>query len=1220
MALSDALPVRLKFHYPAFLANRYIAAGLIYLAVIGLAELISDRLLDSLALKLTISNAALAKGLTVGLLVGLFHVALISSQRPPYLRKTGLQPLICDFTAICVTALVVETIIQMFLSDHQMIQSEIGRQTFSIALLTAFAAPIAVWTIWSSDFQRDFSTSAFEKFRKPSVVVAVTIVSTLALISLLAVIVGVERDRAWTGQAHFAEILKRYGRQLALGERISNVAQQAADADGVDRTRLLETLKVVTDELAEQASFPLESVNKKFGKLDQQNAAVLRRLDQTAPLRWTLLEQAKVTRRSIDNGGPISPGLILASEAFVKVMESATMEFELLATSATEQASQINRLIGVLFPLLLSVIIFSVFGPIVQIFQKQYVGEQSASLDSAAILARLRTYQTALDEHFSVVVTDCEGRILEVNKKFCRLSGYSEGEVIGQTNSLLNSGHHKPEFFADMTRALLSGKTWGGEICNRAKDGTLYWVEAIIFPVANELGYIDKFVSIRTDVTAVKRQSEILNSIVNNFPGGVALISKDNLLVAHNKLYQQLLELPDGLFESAETGVEAIFRYNAERGEYGAGEPKQLVRERLERTGEHNDTVYEWVRPNGRALEIHRSPIAGGGYLTTYIDTTERKAAELALQHAHAQLSAFVKHAPVCVAMVDTDLRYVSHTQRWSREFNLPDDLVGQHHYDVFSDLPDRYKEALSRCLNGEIVSHDDDVFERQDGTQHTIRWQVRPWRFSDGRIAGIVMMSEDISERKKIEGSLWRAAHIDPLTGLANRRLFRDELLAYMGAAAKSDDGFALGIVDIDKFKEINDTLGHDSGDAVLAKLAKRLAAAVGSNNFVARLGGDEFAFLIQGAKTIDDIRATLADLFNSVAEPIDLNGSQRQCSISCGITMFPIDGKKATDLLKNADLALYCAKSRGRSRYEIFQSDMRRSLDRSIRIRREITAALENNELCLYYQPVVQTVSRANSGVEALIRWRHPQQGVLPPGAFLDAFEDPVLGAAIGVMVLETAVQQAGAWNNAGVDFGYVAINVISVDFASGDFAERLDRLMSKWGVTPQQIIIEVTEGMFLGRGAETVKLGLEQLQKLGVRIALDDFGTGYASLTHIKKFPVDCLKIDRSFVQDMETERHSLSIVKAVLQLARSLDLQVVAEGIETESQRRLLEVLGCKFIQGYLIAKPLPASEISDFVSQHTSLQRPLTNSNAVGEIGGQVDSRTSSTSPLQTHLV
>lgn len=1202
MALSEALPVRLNLKFPEFLANRYVVAAFIYGVVICLADIISERCLESFALNLEISSAALVDGVTVGLLVGLFHIALLSLQRSPYLCNSAWPTLLYDFTAIFVTVFVIETNIEIFSSDYQLIQSEAGRKALNIALLAVFVAPIAVWTIWSADFQREWATAEFEKARKPHVAIAAALLSTVALISLFTVIVGVQRDRAWTGQTHFAEIINLSGRQSALAERISNIAQQAATAQSVDRTRLLLTLNVVTNELSEQATSLLAFVNQKFDRVDQQNAGVFRRLDLTGPLREALLEQAKATHQSLSNGGPISPGLHLASETFVKVTESAVIRLQLLVSAATERASQTNRLLGVLFPLLPSVIILFVVGPIVQIFQNKYVGEQRACSNSAAVWARLQTYQTALDEHFSIVVTDRKGRIIEVNKKFCLLSGYSEAEVLGQTHKLLDSGHHTFEFFAEMGRTLASGKTWDGEICNRSKDGNLYWVEAIIFPVAGEFGGIERFVSIRTDVTAVRRQSEMLNSIVNNFPGGVALVNEDNTIVAHNKLYRELLELPDSLFADAETCLESILRHNAERGEYGPGDPNLLVHDRLKRAAEHEDAVCEWVRPNGRALQVHRAPIAGGGYLATYIDTTERKAAEELLQRTHAQLSVFVKHAPVCVAMVDNDLRYVSHTKRWSTEFNLADDLVGKHHYDVFSDLPDRYKKVLRRCLDGETVSVDDDVFERRDGTQHALKWEVRPWRLSDESIGGVVMMSEDISDRKQVEHRLWRAAHIDPLTGLANRRLFREELSAFMNAAAESDGGFALGIIDIDKFKEINDTLGHDSGDVVLAEIAKRLASAVGKNNFVARLGGDEFVFVIEGAKTIDDVRMPLTALFSAVAEPIDLNGSPRQCSISCGITIFPIDAKKTTDLLKSADLALYCAKSRGRGRYEVFQPDMRRSLDRSIRIRREISAALENDELCLYYQPVVKTCKKAISGVEALLRWRHPQQGILPPGAFLDAFEDPALGAAIGVRVLDAAVQQAGAWNKAGVEFGYVAINVISVDFATGDFAERLDGLLAKWGVTPQQITIEVTEGMFLGGGAETVKRGLEELHELGVKIALDDFGTGYASLTHIKKFPIDCLKIDRSFVQDMEADRHSLSIVKAVLQLARSLDLQVVAEGIETESQRRLLEILGCRFIQGYLIAKPLPASEISDFVSQYTSGQPPLPNTRAEGKIG------------------
>jgi diguanylate cyclase (GGDEF)-like protein/PAS domain S-box-containing protein len=1186
MALSETFPIRSSMSFPIWLNTRYFTSAGAFFIIISFSDCILKRYVGLFTLDAVGGDHIIADGLITGIVVSTIYSTIWPLLASPRISNRSWVVLFGDFAAIFSAIFVLDATLQTAIYDGQLNPSSDYPNAAVSVLLALFGSPVAVWMMWSAEFQSEVDASNHpDAVHNPHLTIAAALLGTVALFGLLIAVISVERDRGSKEQSHFARITILVSHQEILAEKISNVAQQAAEAKGESRSRLLLSLSSVVTQLNEQSSELWKFVNTNFSRSDSRYDGILRRLEFSVPLREVLVTQAELAHQSLLIGDSVNSALHTASETYVKVLESALIRSDVLGTAAFNKALRTNKLMDIMFPLLLFFILSSIVVPVARIFQSQYSAEKRARLTSTAALAQLRTYQTALEEHFSVVIMDVKGRILEVNNKFCQLAGYSEAELIGQTFEILNSGYHAPEFFAEMRQVLKSGKTWEGEICNQSKNGSRYWIRAIIFPIYSECGSVKRYVSIRTDITDIKRQSGILNVIVSNFPGGVALISNDDHIIAHNALYRDFLELPEDLFEGDRTSLKAIFRYSAQRGDYGPGNPEQLVQERLDRVSDRQEAVFEWIRPNKRILEIHRTPIAGAGYLATYIDTTERKTAEILLQQAHAQLSAFIKHAPVAVAMLDNTLRYVGHTQRWSTDFKLADDLVGQHHYDVFPDLPDRYKAVLNRCLAGATESSDEDTFEREDGTQYLLRWEVRPWRLVDGSIGGIIVLSEDISDRKQIERSLWRSANIDGLTNLANRRLFREKLSTFINVASETDGGFALGIVDVDKFKEVNDTLGHDSGDLLLAAIARRLESALGEGNLVGRLGGDEFAFIVEGAKTEADVISPMAALFNAVAEPIDLNGTPRQCSISCGITMFPADATKIADLLKYADLALYSAKANGRGCYKHFNPDLRRSLDRSIRVCREITQALEDDALCMYFQPVVNTRSKIPSGVEALLRWRHPQQGILPPGAFAEAFQDQPLSCAIGSRVLELTVKQAGAWNKARVNFGYVAINVTSADFASGTFVKNLLASLSKWGVAPRQITIEVTEGMFLGRGAEAVKQGLEEVRELGARIALDDFGTGYASLTHIKTFPIDCLKIDRSFVQDMETNRYSLSIVKAVIQLATSLDLEVVAEGVETESQRTLLGELGCSFTQGYLIAKPLPSTDITNFISQY-----------------------------------
>lgn len=570
---------------------------------------------------------------------------------------------------------------------------------------------------------------------------------------------------------------------------------------------------------------------------------------------------------------------------------------------------------------------------------------------------------------------------------------------------------------------------------------------------------------------------------------------------------------------------------------------------------------------------------------TIGVDVTEQRSAEQELKRAHARLEAFIKHVPAAVAMFDTEMRYVAHTDHWLHDYGLKEkSLVGRSHYDVFPEIPQCWKDKHRRILAGATESCEEERFQRADGSENILRWEVRPWYLPDQTVGGLIMLTEEITERKKMQDDLWKLVKLDSLTGLPNRLLFGETLRDAIGTADANGDLLAVTLIDIDNFKEINDTLGHEAGDELLKIVARRLEDMLGSTANIARLGGDEFAVLIGGHREIDEIEVTLARVKRFLTEPVKIAGAMRFCSTSFGVTVYPRDAQEPGDLLKNADLALYRAKSVGRGHIGQFTPDLRAAINRRVEMQEAALEALTRGEFVLFFQPIMPADPSDPPSFEALLRWQHPVHGLLTPGFFEEVLDEPRVAAAIGVRVIDLALEQVAAWQAEGVAFGRVAVNVTSADFAFRCFASHLKSRLDHYNVAPERICIEVTEHVFLGSGTQHVSDALQRLAELGVEIALDDFGTGYASLSHIKAYPIGRLKIDRSFVTDMEENKDSLSIVQAIVQLARSLGLSTTAEGVEKEEQAILLRSMGCASLQGYHFSRPKPAAELGPFLKK------------------------------------
>jgi PAS domain S-box-containing protein len=398
-----------------------------------------------------------------------------------------------------------------------------------------------------------------------------------------------------------------------------------------------------------------------------------------------------------------------------------------------------------------------------------------------------------------------------VNKRFCEVIGYSESELLGQPYDMLSSGQHAPEWLEEMWHIVHAGRTWRGEFCDRCKSGADVWFESIVIPRFNREGAIEQFITISTDITPIRQQAQTLQAMIDNFPGGIAPVNRDGRLVS-NGLYRTLLDLPEELFAGGPPMLETLVRFRPKRGDYGTALPvEEAIVHRLKTLLNPAPVVQERNENNGKVLEISCFPVPGDRHLNIYVDITERRHAELELTRAHSTLTAFIKHAPAAVAMFDTQMRYVAHSDRWLQDYNIhADSVVGRNHYDVFPDIPEHWKAKHKRCMAGATESSPEEVFNRADGSTNIIRWEVRPWHLDDGSIGGIMMLTEEISEREKLEHQLWRLAKLDSLTELLNRLQFNENLQALLASAGAAGQRFAVGLIDVDRFKETNDILGH--------------------------------------------------------------------------------------------------------------------------------------------------------------------------------------------------------------------------------------------------------------------------------------------------------------------------------------------------------------------------------------------------------------------------
>lgn len=441
--------------------------------------------------------------------------------------------------------------------------------------------------------------------------------------------------------------------------------------------------------------------------------------------------------------------------------------------------------------------------------------------------------------------------------------------------------------------------------------------------------------------------------------------------------------------------------------------------------------------------------------------------------------------------------------------------------------------------------------------------------------------LSLDLEARKRVEQSMRHMAHHDALTGLPNRALFRDRLTHAMAQADRYHQKLAVLFLDLDRFKAINDTLGHNAGDQLLKIAAERLRSCVRDCDTVARLGGDEFTVIVDDIIEVQDAAVVAQKILDTLSQPFNLHGHEVFISVSVGITLYPNDDESADNLLRNADSAMYRAKEYGRNNYQFYVADMNVKARARLMLESSLRRALDRGEFALYYQPRVDLFSGRVIGAEALLRWRHPEMGLVPPTEFIPILEETGMIIPVGDWVLRQASRQNHIWQEMGLPPIRMAVNLSARQFIQKDLAESVLRVLEGAGLLPEYLELEITEDLLIEHNQTNI-ITLAKLRSHGIHISIDDFGTGYSSLSYLKRLPIDTLKIDQSFVRDIVTDPDNKAIVSAIIAMASSLHLNVLAEGVETDEQLAFLRAQGCNEIQGFSFSHPLAAEDFEQLL--------------------------------------
>ncbi len=756
------------------------------------------------------------------------------------------------------------------------------------------------------------------------------------------------------------------------------------------------------------------------------------------------------------------------------------------------------------------------------------------------------------------------------------------------------------EFQATIERSLQDLSPWQHEFRVVLQDARVLWMAGDSVPQRLEDGSTLWHGSI-TDVTKRKQQqaeldnsrrqfaqkAEALRIALDTMSQGILTLDADDKITLINKQFLELMDLPTTLIDGMGKGADLV-KFQRERGDFGADfKWVETAARPFVASGGQAAAPETYLRKTraGRTLEVRTLDLPGGGTVRSFSDVTHFVEAQAALHRSENRFRSLTALSSDWYWEQDENFKFVRVD---GNDFEGKDATatayMGLTRWETGTHgLSDAQWAEHRRVLESHQTFRN---FEMQRLDSHgRVTWTSisgMPVFDADGEFRGYRGIGRDITEQKRNEDESQRLAFYDALTGLPNRRLLLNRLSQAMVASARSQSQCALLFIDLDNFKDLNDTLGHDVGDQLLEKVANRLETCIRQGDTVARFGGDEFVVMLEGlhaelGHASDQVKIVGEKILATLNLPFDLSGNAHYSTPSIGITLFCGHRQSVDELLKRADLAMYQSKAAGRNTLRFFDPEMQAAVAQRAALEVDLRQGLERSELVLYYQSVVNSQGHV-TGVEALVRWHHPQRGPIAPAEFIPVAEQTGLILPLGQWVLRTACSQLLTWSHNRLTRDLtIAVNISAREFHQSDFVRRTLEVLRSTGADPNLLKLELTESLLLIDIQDAIQKMLS-LRTVGVRFALDDFGTGYSSLAYLKQLPLDELKIDQTFVRDVLTDPNDAAIARTIIALAHSLGLAVVAEGVETEAQRDFLLRYGCQSFQGYAFGKPVPIHEI------------------------------------------